>query len=223
MYITPAILTDNADKFWVLVESYMHLGFKTIDIDICEKAFVGNQTLDVEESIKLLLSNKLLDEKTSFGWDLMVRDAEEIIKQIQAFDASRSVKSRINVHSKGKTAFLENVNCVEEQIGVAVDGDETLYDISFYQHFYEVQLMTIISGKQGQKFMPEVLDKVHQLRRQGFERSIALDGGINLLSAPLIASANKTSKIDRLSVGSYFQNSKHLMLDKKKLEQALME
>ena len=56
-----------------------------------------------------------------------------------------------------------------------------------------VLVMSVEPGFGGQKFMPESLDKVRQLRqeiqRRGLQCAIEIDGGINLENAPLAAQA----------------------------------
>jgi len=46
--------------------------------------------------------------------------------------------------------------------------------------------MTIEPGFQGNKFIPEMLLKINELREHGFTGQIILDGGINDQSLPII-------------------------------------
>ncbi len=55
-----------------------------------------------------------------------------------------------------------------------------------------VLVMTVFPGFGGQKFMPEVLPRIRELRDLGFEGEIEVDGGIDARTAPIAAAAGAT-------------------------------
>ena len=67
-----------------------------------------------------------------------------------------------------------------EKVGISINpdtGHEPLEEL-----FDEVDLILVMSvfpGFGGQKFIPEVLDKVRLLRAAGYEGWIEMDGGVN--------------------------------------------
>ena len=76
------------------------------------------------------------------------------------------------------------------QIGVAVNppcGVEPLRP--YLDQLDLVLVMSVHAGFGGQSFMPEVLDKVRQLRSWGFRGDIEMDGGITAETAPACAEA----------------------------------
>lgn len=218
--ITPAILTDSEAKFSELLRQYLNSGFEDVDIDITEQDFVGSQTIDIDTALAVLDAWSE-DDYASIGWDLMVADPKPVVEKLLDFAAGHNSLFRIYVHLKSDYKFLTDLDCHQEHIAVVVDGDEDLKGVDFYQKFPEVQFMGIIAGEQGRKFIPEVLDKLTQLRQMGYTGGIGIDGGVNLRSAELINAYAKEVHIDRVSVGSYFQKSDNIDLDYKKLKLAL--
>ena len=63
--------------------------------------------------------------------------------------------------------------------------------------------MTVVPGQQGNPFMPEVLDKISQLRERGYEGEIVLDGAIN--EENLSTVMQKPHQPDAVCPGSYFK------------------
>ena len=79
----------------------------------------------------------------------------------------------------------ENVRC-----GLSVKpgtGADTL--LPFLQTLDQILIMTVEPGFGGQKFMPEQVEKIRLLREAGFAGDIAVDGGVSLENAPLLAQA----------------------------------
>src|SRR5690606_33134550 len=89
------------------------------------------------------------------------------------------------------------------RIGITVKAETQMQAVEFYNQFPEVQLMTIETGKQGNPFMPAVLEKSQWLRSEGFTGMISIDGGVSLYTAETI----KSYPIDRVSVGSFLSKS----------------
>lgn len=55
-----------------------------------------------------------------------------------------------------------------------------------------VLVMTVEPGFGGQKFQPEMLDKIRQLRAMGYTGEIQADGGVNRDRLPVLAEAGLT-------------------------------
>ena len=59
-----------------------------------------------------------------------------------------------------------------------------------------IQVMTVNPGFGGQKFIHSQLDKISRLRemleKHGYESPIAVDGGIDTITAPLVVKAGAT-------------------------------
>lgn len=73
-----------------------------------------------------------------------------------------------------------------------------------------VLVMSVEPGFGGQKFMPQALEKISaiaaEIKKQGLEVEIEVDGGINAETAPLVAEAGATV----LVAGSYIFGAKDM-------------
>lgn len=67
----------------------------------------------------------------------------------------------------------------------------------------QVLVMTVQPGFGGQKFMPDMLKKVQELRKKGFNGDIGIDGGVNAETAKICIEAGA----NLLIAGSYIFQS----------------
>ncbi|MBT3340345.1 MAG: ribulose-phosphate 3-epimerase [Planctomycetes bacterium] len=82
-------------------------------------------------------------------------------------------------------ATLEAYRATGCVVGVAVNppcGVEPLRD--YLDQIDMILVMSVHAGFGGQSFMPEVLDKVRQLRAWGYSGDIQIDGGVTDQTAP---------------------------------------
>jgi len=68
-----------------------------------------------------------------------------------------------------------------------------------------IQIMTIVPGPQGNPFLPNMLNKIEQLRLAGYKNKIFLDGGVNEESLKLILA--QKFQPDFICPGSYFSKA----------------
>ena len=69
----------------------------------------------------------------------------------------------------------------------------------------QVLVMTVEPGFGGQELMPEMIDKIAAIRKQGYKGLIEADGGINLDNAKRLADAG----VDILVLGTTFFKNKN--------------
>lgn len=209
--ICPAILVKNNKDFKDQITKYTKL-FDTIDIDINIEGddFDGAVTYDPEKEFIEIQKYP----ETNFNIHLMVSEPSEMISAYKTLHQTAKVKFLIHQEADFHKA-IENHNDVD--IGIVVKAESRMRDIDFYNQFNEVQLMTIITGKQGNPFIPEILERVEWLREEGFKGKISLDGSVNLQTSQII----KEFDVSRVSVGSYFSKAEDLELNLQKLQLAL--
>lgn len=220
LQITPAILTTDKTKLELLLKRYVKVGFSSIDIDVQAEPFVSDDTLDFNEVLDIL-SNSGFPDNVSIGLDLKIKQPKSAVDEVVELSKRVETSFRIYVYSTAEIQFLEDYDVEGNHLGLGILGSAPLKGRQFLDRFDEVQLMTIRAERQGSKLDPNLLDRVNELQFMGYEGQVSLDGGVNLKSAELINAYAKEVRIDRVSVGSYFQKSKDLELDKQKLELAL--
>ena len=84
-------------------------------------------------------------------------------------------------------------------LGIVLDPEDKVS--TTIHSFPAVQIMTVVPGKQGQSFLPNNLDKITQLRKNGYTGQILIDGSVNAETLKLIL--QQKYRPDVLNVGSY--------------------
>ena len=118
------------------------------------------------------------------------RKQDQYPKEVDAIDAPKARLDIKRIQKKGKKAFMV-VNP-----GTPLCFNELLTEID------GVLIMSVNPGFARQKFMPEVLPKVKELRKN-FKGDIAIDGGVNQSTAPDAVKAG----VNILATASYFFSS----------------
>lgn len=77
-------------------------------------------------------------------------------------------------------ATIEKIRGLGMKVGITINpGTEVAAIVPYLDQVDMVLVMSVWPGFGGQSFMPEVLDKIRQLREEhGFARDIEIDGGI---------------------------------------------
>lgn len=209
--ITPAILVSSKEQLKnELIETTKYFNQIDIDINTPNDDFEGKITVDIPTVLEEIKAYK----KIEFTFHLMVSDPLPLIKIVEKSMQSSKINFIIHQESDYKSV-LEHLSA--ENLGICVKAESKLKEIDFYNQFKEVQLMTIVTGEQGNPFIPEVLDRVEWLKENYYKGIVSLDGSVNLQSASFI----RKYEVDRVSVGSFFSKAENLVLNKQKIELAL--
>lgn len=200
--IIPAIiakdLKDLKEKI-DLVKDYT----QTVQLDVMDGVFVPAKSFGNWEEL-----NKIKGIK--FEIHLMTANP---LMHIVGFNKQENV-SRIIFHKEAVADEDEFFACLREikssgkQVGVALNLETSTSEIEkFLPQIDMVLLMSVVPGKSGQDFIPEVIPKIFNLRRIWPGGKIEVDGGIKKESAKKVVEAGA----DVLAVGSYiFKNTESL-------------
>jgi ribulose-phosphate 3-epimerase len=118
------------------------------------------------------------------------QDVGQFPKEVDTIDAQRALEDIRRIKLAGKKAFMV-INP-----GTPLCLDALLKDID------GVLMMSVNPGFAKQKFMPEVVTKIEQLRKI-FKGDISVDGGVNDTTAPSVVKAGANI----LVTASYFFGS----------------
>lgn len=211
--ISPAILTDDIQEFEKQLNIYKQFASQIdIDINIPDKKFEGVETVSLTD-VKPLITRKSL----TYGVHLMTSRPLSLVKELIK-DWGEEYNLVIYVHQE---AAIDNVLKLDMpdsfELGVVVKAESDLRTLSFYNKFSEVQIMTIETGKQGNKFQPDILMRSDKLVGEGYSGKVSIDGGIGLRNARRV----NRHPISRVSVGSYFSKSYNPITSYAKLKNAL--
>ena len=175
--ISPSILSADFSKLGEEIVALEKAGADYIHIDVMDGHFVPNITIGSEVIKRLRSVTKL-----TFDVHLMIAPVNNFIKDFA--DAGADI---ITFHPEATENVSETINLIKKlgkKVGVSLKPKSQINLIE--DHLNEIDLILIMSvepGSGGQKFMPEVLEKMKKLRNTINEKKlnidIEIDGGIN--------------------------------------------
>lgn len=127
-----------------------------------------------------------------FNAHLMVANPEPLLAEYAEAGADGIVVHREAVADPA--AVLRQIRDLGCQAGLAYNPPTPVSDLVRWVEYLDVLiLMSVTPGWSGQKFMPEVIEKVREARRildeAGSEAKIVVDGGLNGETTPLVVAA----------------------------------
>ena len=175
--ISPSILSADFSQLGNEIKRLEEGGADMIHVDVMDGHFVPNLTIGPPVI-------KALRKQCSIKFDVHLM-ISPVHKYIEAYsDAGADI---ITIHPEA-TDDLEKsifkIRSLNKKVGVSLNP-ETKIDL-IIDHLKKIDLVLIMSvnpGFGGQKFMPEVLEKVKKLKtireNNNFNYDIEIDGGIN--------------------------------------------
>ena len=175
--ISPSILSADFSQLGAEIKRLEEGGADMIHVDVMDGHFVPNLTIG-PPVIKALRKHSSL----KFDVHLMISPVQ---KYIEAYaDAGADI---ITIHPEATQNLRESIKTIKDlkkKVGVSLNPESKIELITkFLDQIDLVLIMSVNPGFGGQKFMPEVLDKIKQLRKIQKEKKlnfdIEIDGGIN--------------------------------------------
>ena len=175
--ISPSILSADFSQLGNEIKRLEQGGADMIHVDVMDGHFVPNLTIG-PPVIKALRKHCSL----KFDVHLMISPVHKYIKAYS--DAGADI---ITIHPEATQNLRESIKTIKDlkkKVGVSLNPESKIELITkFLDQIDQVLIMSVNPGFGGQKFMPEVLDKVKDLRKIQQEKKltfdIEIDGGIN--------------------------------------------
>ena len=175
--ISPSILSANFSKLGEEILALEKAGADYIHIDVMDGHFVPNITIGPEVIKRLRPITKL-----TFDVHLMIEPVDNFIKDFAGAGADI-----ITFHPEATNNLLNTIKLIKsfgKKVGVSLKPDSPINLIqSCMDQIDLILIMSVNPGFGGQKFMPEVLDKIKILKNIINEKKlnidIEIDGGIN--------------------------------------------
>ena len=185
--ISPSILSADFSQLGNEIKRLEEGGADLIHVDVMDGHFVPNLTIG-PPVIKALRKNCSL----KFDVHLMI---SPVHKYIEAYsDAGADI---ITIHPEATedlSASITKIKNLKKKVGVSLNPATDVKVIKDYLDQVDlVLIMSVNPGFGGQKFMPEVLEKIKELKkiqkRKNIDFDIEIDGGINFENSKIAIKA----------------------------------
>ena len=200
--IAPSILSADFSRLGEEIRAAEKAGADLIHVDVMDGHFVPNITIGplVVKAVKKVASIPL-------DVHLMIEDPDKYIK-----DFAESGADIITVHAEASVHLHRSIQNIKEcgvKAAVSINPATPLSNIELILPIVDmVLLMSVNPGFGGQKFIPEVLLKIRQLKSlitgSKLKVEIEVDGGITVENVAEVQAAGA----DIVVMGNAFYNSK---------------
>ena len=185
--ISPSILSADFSQLGNEIKRLEEGGADLIHVDVMDGHFVPNLTIG-PPVIKALRKYSNIP----FDVHLMISPVHKYIKDYA--DAGANI---ITIHPEATTNLMESIDHIKKlnkKVGVSLNPDtETNIIIDYLDKIDLVLIMSVFPGFGGQKFIPEVVEKIKQLneikKRRNLSFDIEVDGVINFSNSKTVVNA----------------------------------
>ncbi len=185
--ISPSILSADFSQLAAEIKRLEKGGADMIHVDVMDGHFVPNLTIGPPVIKALRKHCKLM-----FDVHLMISPVHKYIKEY-----SDSGADIITFHPEATENMKDTISLIKslnKKVGVSLNPDSEINKISNYLNGIDLVLvMSVFPGFGGQKFIPEVLNKIKTLKelkdKNNYNFDIEVDGGVNFSNSKDILKA----------------------------------
>ena len=185
--ISPSILSADFSQLGSEIKKLEEGGADLIHVDVMDGHFVPNLTIGPP-----VIKNLRKYTNLPFDVHLMISPVHDYIENYA--EAGADI---ITIHPEATENLKESINLIKKlnkKVGVSLNPKteiETL--INEIEVIDLILVMSVNPGFGGQKFMPEVIDKIKKLKKikdeNNYKFSIEVDGGINFSNSKIVLDA----------------------------------
>ena len=185
--ISPSILSADFSQLGSEIKKLEQGGADLIHVDVMDGHFVPNLTIGPP-----VIKNLRKYTKLPFDVHLMISPVHEYIENYA--NAGADI---ITIHPEATINLKESISLIQKfgkKVGVSLNPKTEIKTlIDEISNIDLVLVMSVNPGFGGQKFMPEVLDKIKDLKKikdnNQYHFDIEVDGGINFSNSKIVLEA----------------------------------
>jgi len=185
--ISPSILSANFSELGNEIKRLEQGGADLIHVDVMDGHFVPNLTIGPP-----VIKNLRKYTTLPFDVHLMISPVHKYIEKYA--EAGADI---ITIHPEATENLRESINLIKrfgKKVGVSLNPKTEIKTlINELENIDLVLVMSVNPGFGGQKFMPEVLDKIKELKnikdKNQYHFDIEVDGGINFNNSKIVLEA----------------------------------
>ena len=185
--ISPSILSADFSQLGSEIRKLEEGGADLIHVDVMDGHFVPNLTIGPP-----VIKNLRKYTKLPFDVHLMISPVHEYIEKYA--DAGADI---ITIHPEATENLKKSISLIKKfgkKVGVSLNPKTEIKTlIDEINNIDLVLVMSVNPGFGGQKFMPEVLDKIKELKiikdKNQYHFDIEVDGGINFSNSKVVLEA----------------------------------
>ena len=185
--ISPSILSADFSQLGNEIKKLEEGGADLIHVDVMDGHFVPNLTIGPP-----VIKNLRKYTKLPFDVHLMISPVHQYIENYA--NAGADI---ITIHPEATENLKESISLIKKfgkKVGVSLNPKTEIKTlIDEIDNIDLVLVMSVNPGFGGQKFMPEVLDKIKELKKikdkNQYHFDIEVDGGINFSNSKIVLEA----------------------------------
>jgi len=185
--ISPSILSADFSKLGEEIKRLEVAGADLIHVDVMDGHFVPNLTIGPTVIKALRKFTKL-----PFDVHLMISPVNKYINNYA--EAGADI---ITIHPEATKDLNETINLIKKfnkKVGVSLNPDTEIGVLKgILQKIDLILIMSVFPGFGGQKFIPEVINKIKEIKKikeeNNYNYDIEVDGGINFSNSKDVLNA----------------------------------
>ena len=185
--ISPSILSADFSQLGKEIKRLEDAGADMIHVDVMDGHFVPNLTIGPPVIKALRKYTNLI-----FDVHLMISPVHKYIKDFA--DAGADI---ITIHPEATENLgqsLKYIKTFKKKVGVSLNPNTKIDSIeNELENIDLILVMSVYPGFGGQKFIPDVIEKIKQLKKirdkKKYKYDIEVDGGINFKNSKSVISA----------------------------------